>query len=243
MNPVIEKIQKLLVVSKNGGTESEMQTAMLKAQQLADRYEIDLATVHASSHNESKDVEEPLIEVEHITAKGRHRRPPAHKYIAWILCEHFGVRITFNGSKIWIFGRESKVYIAKYAYDYMHRTFNSIWRELRREQYYDTSSRNSVFFGIYTALDAKLKGAKDGLLSALTFEGGEELKSSYQMVLVGEKERVEEAYREAHPCIRVVRHKVGEVNSGSAYRAGQEAGSKIEIRVPIDVTNRNKVSQ
>jgi hypothetical protein len=62
------------------------------------------------------------------------------------------------------------------------------------------------------------------------------------MVLVGEKEAVDQEMQRRHPILRTVRATTGPVNNWSAVDRGKEKGSQINIRNPLNTDGNGTIA-
>lgn len=248
---VVEKIKKLLKVDTDKGhSAAEAEQALMAAQRLAVRHGINLDEV---------DTSEELIPTEPIVGEDftpertggglcASRLPTTHKYIAWILEKYFRVSIVWlrrwgkyvdkgiekEGKirSLQIFGKKTNVQIAIYVYGFLHREFSIAWREHRRATNSPMSSRASFFFGLYAGLNAKLEST----MGQIELETAKKLQSkgtSMALVLVSEKEKVDQAVKGAHPRIKYVSESDIDVSDGDAVYHGTERGAKIEIKTAL----------
>ena len=235
---VREKMLKILAHAySKSGNENEMNAAMAKAKALADKHRINLATVSDEDVGVIRSGEEPIVNVTVKTAKGAFRRPPCHKFIGWTLQKHFYVKLLAAGSTVWIVGRKSDADFAEYAYFFLHRTFNALWRDYKHASGAPMEERNSFFIGLHEGLDRKLSQQAEETerteLERIALERGdatiEQLSGCVALAIVGERERVSQALKGFHPIVRTVRTGIGPYLSDAARANGYRKGQDINI--------------
>ncbi len=210
-NPIVDKIKKLLAVDPaKGATQAEAEQALMAAQRLALKNNIDLASIDTTEDTGAGEpiINQPWTPVREGGGECAARLPTCHKFITWILTNYFAVRIieitawgtyedkgvTKSGKRksLSIIGRQTNVQIAIYVYGFLHREFMDLWHKHKKETGASMSSRNSFFFGLYAGLNEKMELEK-GLseIEAQAKLSHANHGKSYEMVLVGEKEKVE----------------------------------------------------
>ena len=248
---VLDKIKKLLKVDEGrGNSQAEAEQALVAAQRLALRHGINLDEIDAT---EDVGYNEPIVGEEFTperTGGGQcaSRLPTAHKYIAWILEKYFrismiyitnekeyedkGVRKFGKVRSLQIFGKKTNVQIALYVYGFLHREFALLWRDYKRKNNADMSSRNSFYLGLYAGLSDKLLSTlgqvEEEIAKQLEHQG-----TSMALVLVDEKKKVDQAIKEAHPRLKYVSTPVGNIDDDSALIEGKRKGANIEIKTAI----------
>lgn len=140
MNPITEKIRKLLNLGRDGAaTPNEAALAMAKAQQLAAQHGISLTEIPADGDAGSW--------LTHITTKSR--RDLANRLAQNLVQTHFGVRCCFQWnavrSVIHIVGTRDQAEIATYVYIYLYRSLNRGWARRKNRRLRDRESFMSGF--------------------------------------------------------------------------------------------------
>lgn len=241
---IARKLTGLLVLANNSDNESEAANALAMAQKLAIKHSIDMASIELGSLGHSRGKvglsDEPFISVDYRTAKGDCRRPPCHKFLSWILCAHFRVEIlTYTGkyraSTITIIGRKSDVDFAIYAYEFLVRTFNSLWVKYKNRTGAYSDQRNSYFYGLYIRLNDTLKkSAQETVAEALKQFGTEsEAAQKWDLMVVQEADLLQQAVKDKHPTLKYVKVNVGNVDDGYVVSDGIRDGKDINITRPL----------
>jgi hypothetical protein len=251
---VIDKIKKLLsrAETSKGSTQAEAEGALMAAQRLALKHGIDLASIDMTEDTSAGEpiVQQPFTPVREGGGVCAARLPSCHKFISWILKSYFGVRIievtsyqeyedkgikkSGNVKSLSFVGRQTNVAIAIYVYGFLHREFMDLWHKHRKTVDAPMSSRNSFFYGLYIGLDEKLNIEK-GKVEA---EAQEQLShananTSVAMILIGEKEKVEQAVKDHHPRLRYIKVGEGNTDDHGSVAEGRRAGKKIKISTAI----------
>ena len=237
---IAAKLIKLIAVAHRSTEIGEVENAMAAARRMAILHDIDLESVSVEQAGVSSYrvgmSDEPFDDVELKTAKGKHRRPPSHKWISSILTEHFKVDIVWRGSVINIIGRRSDVAFARYAYGFLHHTFTRCWRKYKQENQAMMSARNSYFSGICAGLSTKLAAAaadaKEEALKGLN--NGDDVGRSYALTVVKEKDLLKQAVSGKHPEIRYVKVAYDKnIDDSHARHYGFRDGNNIDILMPL----------
>lgn len=242
---VVRKLTGLLVMAHNSSDEGEASNALEAAKRLAIKHSIDMASVELGSLGHTRGQvglsSEPFVSVDHKTAEGDCRRPPCHKFISWVLCAHFKVEILTNRSRwsastISVVGRKSDVAFAIYAYDFLVRTFNSLWRKYKQETGAYQDQRNSYFYGLYIRLDNNLKKATAETVTEALKQFGEESAAAqkWDLMVVQEKDLLRQALKDNHPTLKYVKIDLGNVDSDHVISDGIRDGDQINIARPLD---------
>lgn len=145
MNPIIDKIKKLLRLGRNSGASAaEAATALQKAQQLAAEHGVDLDAIPVD--------QDGYEGISHVTEKTR--KGVAQRFAASIVKRHFSVETLFvtkgKWSVIHFVGAESNCQIAAYVYVYLTRAMNQAWRTRINRRLRD---RESFIRGFAYAVD------------------------------------------------------------------------------------------
>lgn len=259
---IIDKIKKLLTRAETskGSTQAEAEGALMAAQRLAVKHGIDLASIDMTEDTSAGEpiVQQPFTPTREGGGVCAARLPSCHKFIAWILKPYFGVKIievtSFEKYKdkgiekegrvksLSFVGRQTNVAVAIYVYGYLHREFMDLWHKHRKETQADMSSRNSFFYGLYQGLDQKLakekKKIEEEAQAQLTQKAGETPLASQQntnlgLILIGEKEKIEQAVKGYHPRLKYTKVSEGNVDDHSSMYDGINKGKKIEIKTAL----------
>jgi hypothetical protein len=147
MNPIIDRIKKLLRLGKNGAaTPAEAATALSKALQLASAHGINLEDIPADSD---------CGILSHETIKSQ--AGPAHLLASGIVRHHFGVATLFHstnaGGMIHFIGFPEQVSLASYVYEYLVRSMRRAWRTRTNKRLKD---RHAFLRGFATAIDGMM---------------------------------------------------------------------------------------
>lgn len=123
MNPIIEKIRKLLALAKNdGSTANEAAIAMRKAISLASEAGVDLDSIPTDTATSA---------TTHVSIKST--KGCAERFASCLIMHHFSVSTLFYscGAKrvIYIIGFPEQCAIAEYVYVYLVRSMKKAWRD------------------------------------------------------------------------------------------------------------------
>ena len=248
-NEIVEKIRKLLCLGTSQN-QHESERALMKAKELATRHEIDLAMINPFE-NEKK-VEEKY---EQGMAGIGARKSVVQKYISWIIQNHFKCRVIYSGNRwngisICFIGKTSDIAMAKYVQDYLQETFVRCWYIYKKEHNAPLNERNSFYYGFYSGLDEKLKAesflAKTEVMKEIECQQGvekaQEVSQCHALMIVSDKEKLEEAVKKFFPRLRTARTSYTTRHSSNAMVAGMQAGSKCSINRALNSGGRNLVT-
>lgn len=156
MNPILEKIKKLLRM-KRGGTPDEVATALRLAQELAEKHGIDLSGVNPDDDNTRP--ERPISHTDQILGA---RVQWECRYAALICHNFFNVNtfVNYFGSNLsshrWGFtfvGTAWDTEIAIYVYQFLTGHFRREWKARGKR----LRNRRAFMWGMYIGLAAKLR--------------------------------------------------------------------------------------
>jgi len=251
---IIDKIKKLLSRSETakGSTQAEAEGALMAAQRLALKHGIDLASIDMTEDTSAGEpiVQQPFTPTREGGGPCAARLPSCHKFIAWILKPYFGVKIiectefmeyvdkgvkkTGNVKSLSFVGRQTNVSVAIYVYGFLHREFMDLWHKHRKEIDAPMSSRNSFFYGLYVGLNEKFKVEKKKIEEEVQEQiSHESVGKSLEMVLIGEKEKVDQAVKGYHPRLKYFTVSEGNTEDHSSVNEGTRLGKKIKISTAL----------
>lgn len=208
MNPIVERIKKLLRM-KRGGTPAEVETALGLARKIAAEHGIDLDSIDPEEKRQSS-------EWRHESAYLARRVPFDARYAAKICERFFNVEVVFyeamHGFGIYFVGRVFEIEIALYIFRFLRGHFSRCWR-VRENRL--LRSKRSFVYGMFVGICSKLKQQKvPEQSSAIALS-----RLSYM--------------REQFPRLREVEHKAPEYSS-KAMTAGFMEGLKTNLRKGVE---------
>lgn len=158
MNPIIEKLKKLLRLGKDSkATPNEAAVAMAKALKLASDNGIDLSSIPTDDSDHGG--------MAHVTEASQ--AGPAHRLASWLVNRHFSVATLFDSSGkkpvIHFIGIETNCQLASYCYTYLVRSSRAAWRKRENRRLRD---RSSFLKGYFAAIDSLMPDVfhRDGLI-------------------------------------------------------------------------------
>lgn len=148
MNPIIDKIRKILRLGNDhGATAEEASSALAKAQQLAADYGISLTEIPDESDRTSG--------LTHASVPSLAGLP--HKLASQLVKQHFGVATLFDplGARplIHIVGTPNQIDLATYVYVYLVRVIRQAWQRRDNKRLRD---REAYLRGFSKAISQKL---------------------------------------------------------------------------------------
>ena len=205
LNKIADKIQHLLDKTvANGATEAEAETALLLAQKLMAKYNIE-----ANSLNQGE-------KVEYSFEPCKVKVNPRSKWMSIIIANSFAVRAIISGNKICYFGHKTNVMAAKSALEFAHRVMErGLTKACRDKGLEPSQSGASLIYNAYA----------QGFITALK----EALDAQTVALAVVVPEDVNKAFEEKFSNRRQGRNltmKAGR-DQYEAYRAGRKDGSQV----------------
>jgi len=157
--PLLRKIEKLLALTTSHN-KHEAEVAMLKAQELLLRHNIDLTKLSTENNLEEKIVLKRVLQSK--------KRSPKLNAIARIL-QTFFVNIIYRAGKDYTYleisGSQTNVEIAEYVANFLEHELERLW-DLAQEQYpilHGLVAKNSFFSGVATGYCNKVEALKKDL--------------------------------------------------------------------------------
>lgn len=151
MNAIANKIQNLLNKTvENGATEEEAQSALLLAQKLMAKYNIEL-----EQHTGSKEFQCSLEET-------KVKPNPRNNSLGNIIANSFAVKGIIYGGKWAFFGREANAKAAASALTFIHKTLEAGIRRVCAEHGLKSSERGAAYYYNAYALGF-LNGLKEAM--------------------------------------------------------------------------------
>lgn len=171
LNKIAEKIQNLLDKTvANGATESEAQTALLLAQKLMKKYNI---------NQESLSGEE---KISYSLEACKVRVNPRSKWMCMVIANSFAVKAILSGGKICYFGRTMNVAAAKSALEFAHKVMErGMTKACRNHGLSGTDDKGaSLIYNAYArGFIHGLKEALDAQTVALTIVVPQDVKDEF----------------------------------------------------------------
>lgn len=200
---IIDKIRKILELSKNNPSEEEAKAAALKAQKMMAEYHIEQADLDGVS-----DIEE-IAESGYMTHKGGTWK----FYLAHIIAKNFRCKTYSSGRRYIVFyGYETDTKIAKEVFEYLYNLGTS----LATKEYNKYKAMYGTARGI---MNSWYKGFLAGISSVLD-------KQCTALMIVVPKE-VEDSYEDKTKDFKKTSHTISvsyNSNNDMARNSGYEAG-------------------
>lgn len=160
-NNVIAKLRKLLALATNNTQKEEMESAMTKAMQIAIEHNIDLSTIKEAADKKQLDVIMKSVDC-------GQRFGVCHRFICWILQDHFSVKTIYSGSRnqgrvLILVGTETDVEMATFVYSFLTSRFMSLWHEFHKKTSCSVKDREAYIWGLRDGLNEKLNRLKQSM--------------------------------------------------------------------------------
>ena len=201
MNKIAEKIQHLLNKTvENGATEGEAQAALLMAQKLMAKYNIEL-----EQQTGSKDFKCSLEET-------KVKPNPRNNSLGNIIANSFAVKGIIYGGKWAFFGREANAKAAAEALKFIHKTLEAGIRRVCADHGLKSSERGAAYY-----YNAYALGFINGLKEAMA--------AQTKALCVVVPEDVNNKFNEKFPKLNTYHGKGMQYhNDREAYAQGQRDG-------------------
>lgn len=170
LNKIAEKIQHLLDKTvANGASEAEAQNALLLAQKLMKKYNINQESL-SGEEKISYSLEACKVKVN-----------PRSKWMCMIIADSFAVKAILSGGKICYFGRTMNVTAAKSALEFAHKVMeHGMTKACRNHGLEPSQAGASMIYNAYAqGFIHGLKEALDAQTVALTIVVPEDVKTEF----------------------------------------------------------------
>lgn len=203
MDKIADKIQKLLALAGNNPSEAEAQAALLKAQALIAKYNIDMESIE----------EAPEYKYELITTTVKSHQ--LNNQLGHILANAFACKIIIVGSKISFFGRSDNVRAVSSAMEFAFKVMRRGGNKATRDNGYIPGHQGAAhFYNSYVI--GFLNGLKD-VLDAQTVA-----------LAVVVPEDVKSEFNKMFPKVRMIKSTgIKEAFGKRAYESGYHDGSNV----------------
>lgn len=230
---VLSKIKKLLALS-GSSNQHEAELALMHAKRIAAENDVDMTLIQILGRSSEK---EEIIKNEGISLG--NRKSITQKYVSWILQDHFGVKIIYNGCRqlgmrMVLIGKKDKIAIAEHVQSFLNHEFLKLWRNYYATSGCDLTARDSYLAGLHRGLSEKLEQEQKNVESEKLDGLAADTRNSYALMVVSEGERLKNAIQKFYPTLKKATKTVfrGEF-SEDAMRSGIVAGGKISLRPAI----------
>ena len=240
MSKIIDRIQKLLKLAANAGSEAEAALAAERAAELMMLHEIHEAELSLDGPNEPR-TPEPIDHCHVVT--DTKKKVAWHMRVAGAVARSYGAKAYWNAGSVVLFGRLSAVQAATYTAQYLMREIERVTDHEAPTVGYSRSWRNAFRLGcasrIAYRLDEKTRPTKltrmpDGSLQRVDVQPearmSEEPSPSAGVIAVIERDRAEvnQAYASFSKGWKSS-GSVGNYSSGGGFAAGQDAGERVSL--------------
>lgn len=248
MSKIIDRIQKLLKLAANAGSEHEAALAAERAAELMIEHEIHEAQISLDGPNEPR-TPEPIDHCHRVT--DTTKRVAWHMRVAGAVARSYGANAYWSGGAVVLFGRLSAVQAAAYTSQYLMREIERVTdaEAPTRSQNitdggYSKSFRNAFRLGCASRIAHRLEektrpskltkmpdGSVQDIPEDLAAKLPEEMPSPSAGVLAVIKRdhaKVDQAYKDYSKGWKSS-GTVGQFSSGGGYSAGREAGGRVSL--------------
>lgn len=233
MADIISKIQKLLKLAGNAGSEAEAALAAQRAAELMAEHEVHEAQLAVDAGDKPR-VAEPIEKCFEVTKTAR--RVAWHMKLIGATAESYGARAYWSGGRVVLFGRLSAVQAASYTSQYLIREVERMTDRLCPSPRYTKSDRNSFRLGcavrvaqrIYQDIEAKRPKTEPENIFDDLFPEQAPAPTTALAIIEKDRKEVEDAY-DSYSANFGTAPRIGKVSSYSGYQAGREAGKSISL--------------
>jgi len=232
---MMERLKKVLAMTQSTN-QNEAEVALAKAQEIAERYALDLKNLSGEEEFEVL-----------CLGKVEARKNIVERTLSSLLQKHFNVRAVWHwapvlgdnrtmGSVLMIIGTVQNLQIASYTYDYIKHYLETAWEKFMVERY---TKKKQAMYGFFTepgrsegrSTDKRdfCLGVLEGLEQSLTArKNAETLPQDKAVILAEQNERLEDFFNWK------LNHVVKRASRGihvnrSLHERGQEIGRDLSI--------------
>jgi Protein of unknown function (DUF2786) len=236
---LLNKLQKLLALG-NSTSENESRLAIEKAQELAAENNIDLAIVALQDQTAAP---EEMLEKSIGNDESRSSRlSVTHRFISWILQNHFSVTVLTSGNRFWgrrvsIVGEKTDVEFALYIHSFLSRRMMHDWRYYAKSHGLPARERKNYLYGYYEGLKEQLNKSKqriqDEKFNAIPETIRNDVRNKYALIIQTKEVRVKDFLNKLYPRLGHGTYSSLSCRYGDTYSAGREAGSIVNLNRPL----------
>lgn len=225
VSAIVEKVQKLLALSKNNSSAEEAAVAAGIANKLIDEYRLSTADLETSEEGQLEPIED---DPDYLYETGRVI--PWKKYLCGILAEHYGCAywndtIYTNGRKFSRFrlvGRRSDIGICRYMFS---------WLMLECQRLADKEAKGCGHVFVFSYCE----GFVNGVAAQLKSSRAEVQKQASSAAIVKIDARYEESKAAMYTMHELIKSKSTSYSrrDGIAFAIGQSRGKAIHLGASI----------
>lgn len=227
---VLEKLKKILALANcAGATQGEMESALLRAKEIATKHNIDLASVDMTRHTKGAAAIDVQEDVSLKTSTDTERA--YHVYIFRILHDVFDVEVLYNaytmGSrrrffKIYIVGEAVDVAISVVMFPYLEKVMPQAYRRALSDGVVekDRADKNGFYCGMWQGI-VKANYREKAKLAV-------DDANKCALIVRNKADAVKDHMAVVHPKVKQVKDK-GEINWHASI-PGRAAGETINLR-------------
>ncbi len=242
-NKILDRIQKLLRLANNAGSEAEAALAATRARAMMAEHEIHEAQVSLETPAEPR-VVEPIERRFEVTKT--KKKVAWHMRLANGVARSYGARTYWMGGRIQMFGRLSAVQAANYTLHFLIREVERI-TDKEAPTSLGKSYRNAFRLGCASRIEERLgqltrdaaKAPQAPPSPEFSGEGwdAEDVAAAVEAspvnpmalaIVETDKKEVEDAYDNFSKSFGRAPH-VGNISSGGGYHAGKAAGNRANL--------------
>lgn len=153
---IIDRVQKLLALASNAGSEAEAALAAERAAKLMAEHEIHEAQLSLDGAANVR-TPEPIEKCHYVTHT--QKRVQWHMNVAGAVDETLGTRAYWSGGSVVLFGRLSAVQAAAYTTQYLIREIERITDRVAPSRSYSRAYRNAFRLGCSARVGARIRAA------------------------------------------------------------------------------------
>lgn len=211
---VLDKIRKLLALSRGSPNPGEAETAMAIAQRLM--LEHGLTLLDAAAAGDAGFLCEAVWSA---------ARMPVESSFVWGIVEDFFFCFPIrSGNELLVVGRPEHVAVGKYVAVYLSRTFRALWSAYRSERRAQRPNQRAYFLGLRTGITLRLAGERRDLATSRPELGALIRRHDVELL-------VEVGHRFGGRI--APRRSMKTDDDSRAFSDGVERGTKIGIRTPL----------
>lgn len=164
----IEKVKKCLALAGNNPEEQEAKAALLLAQKLMAKYNIQVETTEGGE------------DIAYASEYCKHRYDAAYrKPLAQVIAENFRCKLYLSGTQVTFFGRDFDAKVAKEAFEYAYEFAMREGNKLENAAYKERGTAKGVHSSYTAGFIKGLKSALEAQCTALMIVTPQDVKDKY----------------------------------------------------------------
>lgn len=237
LNELKEKIQRLLALSSNNPNQNEAEVAAQKAQELLQKYNIDLAEVLIHKGVKAEDIE--ILEAR--ASYSDYTKTRWKEYLATVIGKGYMTEVLGDNTNVWFIGRAADTEISAYVFTHLqHRLAELVKIEYKKfarqfKEDHDGSTLRAWHGIQYQAvrlrwINSWLDGAVAGIRQKLYEQSRQYEASTTTALALRPKDAIDQYLSSKYPKMTSGRNRRSDIrNDHNAFQSGYSTGKELQI--------------